>query len=549
LSIDSATGIISGTPTVDGVFNIGLIASNAGGSGKKTLVLTLLTENQVENTSNSGPGSMRQIILNATSGDTLTFDQKLNGSTIFLDTELLIDKNLTIDASALSAGLLFMGNGNSRVFNIDFGTTVIMDSIGVSGGIITAANEWGAGILNSGDLTLKRVTVSGNASSGNFADGAGIYNRGSLDIDESVISDNSSSGLGGAILNRGSLLIQNSELSGNDAREGGGIYNTGSGTTLTLINVTVAGNTAFAGGGGISNTASLTLIHTTVVGNTCTVNPGGGIGVYSGLVELENTIVANNTSPYDQDDIHKTGGTITPTGANLIGNNTSVETEFPAGPLAGTESQPLNPLLEPLQLQGGSTRIMPPQPGSPAIDVAITLANTPETDQRSIPRPLRGLPDIGAAERLLLEDALDTTDMDWSTGEDASWHFESATNHDGVDAARSAFTKNEGSSDLELTVTGPGTLTFWWKVSSEFDFDFLRFYIDDEQQAAAPEISGEVDWQQKSIAIPAGMHVLRWSYSKDFNVTGGSDRGWLDQVQFIEGPREEVIFKNGFETD
>jgi len=35
-------------------------------------------------------------------------------------------------------------------------------------------------------------------------------------------------------------------------------------------------------------------------------------------------------------------------------------------------------------------------------------------------------------------------------------------------------------------------------------------------------------------------------YSKDFNVTGGSDRGWLDQVQFIEGPREEVIFKNGF---
>ena len=73
LTIDTATGIISGTPAVDGVFNIGLSATNGGGTDNRILVLTLFTEDQVENTNDSGPGSMRQLIINADPGDILTY--------------------------------------------------------------------------------------------------------------------------------------------------------------------------------------------------------------------------------------------------------------------------------------------------------------------------------------------------------------------------------------------------------------------------------------------------------------------------------------------
>ena len=165
LTVDAGNGIISGTPTVDGVFKIGLSAANAGGNDKQTLVLTLLTEDEVENNRDSGAGSMRQLIINAAPGDILSIDPSLDGQTIILDgTALFIDKDLTIDASALSAGLTVSGNGTSRVFDIASGATVTMDSITITGGAIS--DDSGAGIRNNGTLILDHVTVSGNVLGG-----------------------------------------------------------------------------------------------------------------------------------------------------------------------------------------------------------------------------------------------------------------------------------------------------------------------------------------------------------------------------------------------
>jgi hypothetical protein len=82
-------------------------------------------------------------------------------------------------------------------------------------------------------------------------------------------------------------------------------------------------------------------------------------------------------------------------------------------------------------------------------------------------------------------------------------------------------------------VTGPGTLSFWWKVSSEQWFDYLIFHIDGLQQAA---ISGEVDWQQQAFALDSGNHTLTWTYAKDPSVSEGMDAGWLDQVIFRTNP-------------
>jgi hypothetical protein len=116
------------------------------------------------------------------------------------------------------------------------------------------------------------------------------------------------------------------------------------------------------------------------------------------------------------------------------------------------------------------------------------------------------------------------------------WFPENVVTHDGVAAAQSGSITNSMYTELETTVTGPGTLTFWWKVSSEEYFDFLSFYIDSGTPAAA-SISGEVDWQPMTFPIASGSHTLIWIYAKDPDVSVGQDAGWLDQVSFVPQPR------------
>jgi len=86
---------------------------------------------------------------------------------------------------------------------------------------------------------------------------------------------------------------------------------------------------------------------------------------------------------------------------------------------------------------------------------------------------------------------------------------------------------------VETTVTGPGALTFWWKVSSEPGYDYLSFRSDG---LVIDSISGEQTWQQRTNFVPAGSHTFRWRYSKDGSVAAGSDRGWLDGVSFTMSP-------------
>ena len=68
---------------------------------------------------------------------------------------------------------------------------------------------------------------------------------------------------------------------------------------------------------------------------------------------------------------------------------------------------------------------------------------------------------------------------------------------------------------------GPGNVSCWWSVSSELGFDYLTFYIDGVALPGA--ISGEVPWTQTSWNVPAGIHTLKWDYSKDGSVVNGAD--------------------------
>ena len=85
---------------------------------------------------------------------------------------------------------------------------------------------------------------------------------------------------------------------------------------------------------------------------------------------------------------------------------------------------------------------------------------------------------------------------------------------------------HSASTFLTATVKGKGTFSFWWKVSSESNYDWLRYYVNGTEKA---KISGTRDWAQVTIPITStGETVIKWTYSKDGSQSTGSDCGWID---------------------
>ena len=136
------------------------------------------------------------------------------------------------------------------------------------------------------------------------------------------------------------------------------------------------------------------------------------------------------------------------------------------------------------------------------------------------------------AGQISLGEALDNTSWTWTTIGNVTWRGQTQTSYFGGSSAQSGQVGDSQSSHLNTVVIGPATLTYYWKVSSELRYDFLALAVDGTQKFA---ISGEVDWEQKTVAIPAGQHTLRWSYGKDGSVRSGSDAGWVDKVVFTGG--------------
>jgi len=137
-----------------------------------------------------------------------------------------------------------------------------------------------------------------------------------------------------------------------------------------------------------------------------------------------------------------------------------------------------------------------------------------------------------------LENALDTTGLTWQTDGNAAWYGQLWVTKDGVDAAVSGVIGPNQFSRVFTTVAGPGTVSFWWKVSSEPGFDLLRFLVNGQEWAV---ISGEIDWTARSFELGPGHQTLQWEYRKDGSVNGGQDRGWLDRVVFVARPMAPVI--------
>jgi len=88
------------------------------------------------------------------------------------------------------------------------------------------------------------------------------------------------------------------------------------------------------------------------------------------------------------------------------------------------------------------------------------------------------------------------------------------------------------SSTLMTQVSGTGTLSFNWKISSEAGFDFLIVYLDGQEVS---RISGVTAWQARAISVPVGIHNVSWKYVKDGSISNGLDAGWVSQVSWLAG--------------
>jgi len=285
----------------------------------------------VTNTNDDGAGSLRQALANANHGDMIRFG--ITGTITLTTGELLVDKSIIISGPG-AASLTVDGNGASRVFHVSSGVTAAIAGLTITNGTGWAdeLTNTGGGIYNDhATLALDSCTVSGNYAG---YGGGGAHNRsGTLTVTNSTFSDNWAAaphnvGSGGAILNdaydgNATLTVINSTFSSNRTYYlGGGIYNDG-GATLTVNNSTFSGNW-----GDILNAGSMTI----------------GSTILNGVENLYNY------------------GTVISLGYNL--------SSYDAGGLLAAIGDRINtdPMLGPLQDNGGPTFTHAPLTGSPAID-------------------------------------------------------------------------------------------------------------------------------------------------------------------------------------
>ncbi len=143
-------------------------------------------------------------------------------------------------------------------------------------------------------------------------------------------------------------------------------------------------------------------------------------------------------------------------GANLIGDNSTVATVFPAGPLAGTLAAPLDPKLAPLGNYGGSTKTMALLASSPAVNAAIVTANSPAFDQRGVARAGGAQNDLGAVEGTTVPPVTELTQNgDFGAGT-ANWSL-FATNGSGPDPSYIVSNTDGGVFQFYRVAPPPGT--------------------------------------------------------------------------------------------
>ncbi|MEN8719485.1 MAG: right-handed parallel beta-helix repeat-containing protein [Oceanococcaceae bacterium] len=281
-----------------------------------------------------------------------------------------------------------------RVFELEIGADSTITDLTMTGG---AGNTLGGGIYSQAHLTLQRVQITGNHSSG----GGGIFVNplGSLDLQDSTVSYNTASGQAGGIRIDTRGTITNSTISHNEAlglaaplplgtgvpfgfAQGGGVDVRG--VSLVIRNSTIAFNRAAFGGAGLHfDSAYVDALPDPVT---------GAIDVPLFDVILENTIIANNNADVPQADCLVTVGL-----SRILSQGNNLDSDGSCGMTQPGDLSALDPLLTELGDNGGPTDTHALQAQSPARGSG-QLANCTAADQRGRPRAADGTCDIGAVE-------------------------------------------------------------------------------------------------------------------------------------------------------
>ncbi len=137
---------------------------------------------------------------------------------------------------------------------------------------------------------------------------------------------------------------------------------------------------------------------------------------------------------------------------------------------------------------------------------------------------------IGVPGSLLNQNFETNTITPLTTGGSANWATQSSVKFAGTYAAKSGTIADSQTTQMSHTIVipaGGATLSFYYNVSSEVGYDYLRFYIDGVQQN---QWSGAIGWTQQSYILAAGSRTLRWEYSKDSSSSSGTDAAYIDNI-------------------
>ena len=343
----------------------------------------------VLNANDSGPGSLRQALLDLCPDGTITFHPSLSGQMIYLTSgELSLAQNLTITGPGANL-LTVSGSQVSRVFSVLPGVSNAISGLSIMNGNGVGPDYAGngGGILNLGDLNLEACALSDNAADPSTGWGGAIYSIGHLRLLACTIGPGNSAGsvAGGVVADGGSVVeMLNCSVSGNWCGNsvGGVAVNSGGAAILTNCTITANSDVNFAGG-------------------------YGGMGA-----ALKNTLIAGNTSGNPSlSDCATFSGSVFSLGGNLIGIADSVG-GWLASDRTGYSTLPLDPRLGPLGNNGGPTltHALLISPNSPALNAGLST-DAPPYDQRGpgFPRVAGRAIDIGAFE--LIPPALRVTPL------------------------------------------------------------------------------------------------------------------------------------------
>lgn len=244
----------------------------------------------VDTLSDSGPGSLRQAILdaNAAPGADL-IEVSAVGVVHLLSALPQITGSVAIQGPGADQFAIDGGDA-LRVLDIA-GADVTIGGLTIQRGYAAGASPHGGGIRSSGNLTLSHVALLSNTAQ---SQGGGLQAAGSLVIVDSLFGNNhSNSGTGGALRSGNMTTINDTVFLGNSAAgDGGAVYALG---TLLIDNGRFEENECLAGscdGGALFSFGQTTLNNTDFLSNTAQ-DQGGGAAAPGFLSVVDSRFTGN----------------------------------------------------------------------------------------------------------------------------------------------------------------------------------------------------------------------------------------------------------------